>query len=288
MQRYLTLCKVVEVGSFSKAADSLGYSQSGISQMVQSVEDEFSMKLLHRSRVGVRPTPEGKELLPYIQTLVNSYHAMLEKGNEIRGLESGVIRLGTISSVSGFWLPKIIKEFRQLHPHVQFVLHQGDYDSIQEWVRIGEIDFGFLNPDAVTGLNTIFLRKGEMMAVLPKDHALAQQEFVTLEQLAQEPFLQLESGSYSEPLEAFHAAGLRPNVSLCVHDDYSILYMIEAGLGVSVLSELLLRRSAGYDVSIRPIHPKVERNVGIVYKDLKIMPIASRRFLTYLQEHMPD
>ena len=288
MQRYLAVCKVVEAGSFSKAADILGYSQSGISQMVQSVEDECAMKLLYRSRGGVRLTPEGQELFPYLQALVNSYQAMREKGKEIQGLESGIIRMGTISSISGFWLPQIIKGFQQLHPQVQFVLHQGDYDTIPEWVRVGEIDFGFVNPEAVRDLKTIFLKKGEMMAVLPKDHPLACQEFVTLEQLAEEPFLLVESGSYSEPMDAFRAAGLKPNVKLCIHDDYSILSMIEAGIGVSILAKLLLHRTEGYGICVRPIRPAVERSIGVVYKDLQTMPIASRRFLTYLQEHLPE
>ncbi len=97
MQQYLALCKVVEVGSFSKAADILGYSQSGISQMVQSVEEEFEMKLLHRSRSGVKLTIEGQKLLPYIQALVNDFQAMRAKGAELKGLESGLIRIGTIS-----------------------------------------------------------------------------------------------------------------------------------------------------------------------------------------------
>ena len=278
MQQYLALCKVVEVGSFSKAADILGYSQSGISQMVQSVEEEFEMKLLHRSRSGVKLTIEGQKLLPYIQALVNDFQAMRAKGAELKGLES---------SVSGYWLPAIIKEFQQLHPGVQFILHQGDYDSIPEWTRIGEIDFGFVNPAAVSGLKTQFLKKGNMLAVLPKDHRLAAQEVVSLQQLAQEPFLLVESGSYSEPLEAFRAAGLTPDIKLCIHDDYSILAMVEAGLGVSILAELMLKKIKGYAVCIRPIAPAVQRDIGVVYKDLSTMPIASRRFLTYLQEHVP-
>ena len=287
MQQYLALCKVVEVGSFSKAADILGYSQSGISQMVQSVEEEFEMKLLHRSRSGVKLTIEGQKLLPYIQALVNDFQAMRAKGAELKGLESGLIRIGTISSVSGYWLPAIIKEFQQLHPGVQFVLHQGDYDSIPEWTRIGERDFGFVNPAAVSGLKTQFLKKGNMLAVLPKDHWLAGQEAVSLQQLAQEPFLRVESGSYSEPQEAFRAAGLTPDIKLCIHDDYSILAMVEAGLGVSILAELMLKKIKGYAVCIRPIVPAVQRDIGVVYKDLGTMPIASRRFLTYLQEHVP-
>jgi DNA-binding transcriptional LysR family regulator len=109
MNRYLALCKIVEVGSFTQAADLLGYTQSGISQMVQSLEDELSLKLLLRSRTGVKLTPEGEELYPYILKTVSSYRAMIEKTKEIKGLQSGIIRIGTISSVSCHWLPHMIK-----------------------------------------------------------------------------------------------------------------------------------------------------------------------------------
>lgn len=288
MNRYIALCKVIEVGSFSKAASLLNYSQSGISQMIQSIEEELSLKILFRSRTGVRLTPEGEELLPLIQTAVNSYRALIEKSNEIKGLQSGIIRIGTFTSISSNWLPKMIKEFQKIYPNVQFILHQGDYSLIPEWVRMGEIDFGFVNPKAVKDLKTISLKKGNMLAVIPKNNPLSKNEYVTLKELSTEPFLLLEEGSLSEPLEAFHAQNLEPNIKLCIHDDYSILSMVEADLGVSILAELLLQRADSYNVSIKNIVPPVEREIGIVFKDLKTMPIASKYFIDYMKNNIPD
>lgn len=287
MNRYLALCKIIEIGSFSKAAEALGYSQSAVSQMIQSLEEELSLKLLLRSRVGVKLTLEGEELYPYILKVATTYRAMLEKNNEIKGLESGVIRIGTIASISCHWLPRMIKEFQALYPNIQFILHQGDYASIPEWIKSGKIDFGFVNPDAPSGLSNIFLKEDELLAVLPQNHPLAQAEAISLKQLENEPFLLLEEGSLSEPLEAFHSQNLEPNIKLCVHDDYTVLSMIEEGLGISILAELVLRRIS-YDVVTLPLTPPVTRKIGIVYQDLKTIPIASRYFIQYIREHIPD
>lgn len=284
MKRLLALQKIVELGSFTKAADKLGYTQSAVSQMIASLEEELAIKLLYRSRVGIRLTLEGEELYPFIQRAVFQYQAMQEKADEIKGLETGLIRIGTISSISCHWLPGLIKHFQELYPKVRFVLHQGDYTSIPEWVRTGEVDFGFVNPDAVSGLETQFIKEGELRAVVPADHTLAARPSVTLEELAKEPFLLLEEGNLSEPLEAFRALGLEPDITLRVHDDYSILSMIETGLGISILPELVLRKT-NYEVAILPIEPAVTRKIGLVMKEQQTLPIACKHFLAFLMRN---
>ena len=282
MERYFALLKILEIGSFTKAADAMGYSQSAVSQMVQSLESELSLKLLYRSRNGIKLTPEGEALLPYIQRTVNHYNAMLEKTRELKGLNGGLIRIGTLSSVSSQWLPGLIKDFQTLYPKVHFLLHQGDYSTIPAWVRAGEIDFGFVNPDAesVRGLHTIFVTSGGHKAVLHPDHPLAAQPWVTLEQLAKETFLLLEEGCLSEPLEAFRTLGLEPRVELRMHDNFSICSMVEANVGVSILPELALRKM-NFRIVQLPTVPPVIRRVSLVMKDPDILPIASRYFIEF-------
>lgn len=287
MNRYIALQKVVELGSFTKAADVLGYTQPAISQMISSLENELSIKLLYRSRYGIHLTLEGERIFPSIQKTVAGYNAMLEIAKEIKGLDSGAIRIGTISSISCHWLPGLIKEFQEIYPNVQFILHQGDYTSIPEWVRTGEADFGFINPDAIPGIKTKFIKTGELRAVLPVNHPLSTKEYITLDDLAREPFLLLEEGALSEPMEAFRNAGLEPDVRLCVHDDYSILSMIESGLGVSILPELVLRKT-NYRVTILPLRPILTRKIGLIMKDKNAIPIASKYFIDFLFEHIAD
>lgn len=252
MNKYLALQKIVEYGSFTKAANALGYTQSSISQMIASLEEELSMKLLTRSRYGVKLTLEGAELYPYIERAIYQYRTMLEKAAEIKGLETGVIRVGTVSSVTCHWMPQLIHGFKQQYPHVQFLFHQGDYTLIPEWIATGQIDFGFINPLAVTNLQTQTVKSDQMLAILPQDHPLAKEKTVRLTDLAQEPYILLEEGQYSEPMAAFETAGIVPNIQYTLHDDYAIMTMMEAGLGVSILAELVLRRT-NYRITCLPI-----------------------------------
>ncbi|RKI39296.1 LysR family transcriptional regulator [bacterium D16-51] len=287
MNRYIALQKIIEIGSFTKVADALGYTQSSISQMIASLENELSMKLLTRSRYGVKLTVEGAELYPFIERSIYQYRSMREKANEIKGLETGVIRVGTVSSVTCHWMPQLINGFKREYPNVQFLFHQGDYTLIPEWIASGQIDFGFINPLASTNLKIKTVKNGEMLAVLPKGHPLAGQKSIQLSELADEPYILLEEGHYSEPMEAFETAGITPNIQYTIHDDYAIMMMVEAGLGVSILAELVLRRT-NYDIVCLPIDPPITRTLAAGYKDWDSLPIASKYFIDYLMEHKEE
>ena len=284
MNRYIALQKIIELGSFTKAAEALGYTQSSISQMIASLENELAIKLLTRSRTGVKLTLEGAELYPFIERSIIQYRAMQEKAHEIRGLETGIIRVGTISSITCHWMPRLIKEFQEKYPHVQFPFHQGDYTSIPEWIRTGAVDFGFVAPAAVTDLTTIPIKDGEMLAVLPQNHILADRNRIALDDLAPEPFILLEEGQFNEPLNAFHEKGLEPNIKYTIHDDYAIMTMAEAGLGVSILAGLMLRRT-NFNIVCLPIDPPIFRTLAIAYKDKDSLPIASKYFIEFLKEN---
>lgn len=281
MNRYLALQKIIELGNFTKASSSLGYTQSSVSQMIASLEKELSLKLLNRSRAGIKLTIEGEELYPYIEKAIQQYRAIQEKADEIRGLETGIIRVGTISSVTCHWMPQLIRGFQKDYPNVQFLFHQGDYRLIPEWIRNGTVDFGFVTPPAANGLEIIPIKRGEMMAVLPMDHTLSAKTKVSLADLTKDPFILLEEGSYNEPAAAFQAAGLTPNVRYTIHDDWSIMTMVEAGLGISILAELMLRRT-NFNILCLPIDPPIYRELAIGYKDRYSLPIASKYFIDHL------
>lgn len=287
MNRYIALQKIVELGSFSKAAEKLGYTQSAMSQMIASLEDELSIKLLNRFRTGAKLTIEGAEIYPYMERTIYAYLAVQEKAKEIKGLETGIIRMGTLASISAHWLPALLKEFKAQYPNVEFVIHQGDYTSIQEWIKTGAVDFGFVNPKAVSGVETIVLKEGAMLAVLPENHTLAEKEIVPLKELAKEPFILLEEGHYYEPLEVFKSIGVVPNVEYTIHDDYAIMTMVEAGLGVSILAELVLHRT-NYNIALRQTEPSVSRTVAIGYRDKSCLPMASKRFIEYLRSRAEE
>ncbi|MFZ2381435.1 LysR family transcriptional regulator [Leuconostoc falkenbergense] len=283
MNRFFVLQKLLELGSFTKTAELLGYTQSSISQMIASLEEELSIKIVNRSRSGVRLTLEGEKIYPLIQQSIRQYEAVLEKATEIKGLKTGTIRIGTISSISVNWLPKLIHQFKSNYPDVEFILYQGDYTSIAEWIRTNVIDFGFTTPPMATEFETMDIKEGEMLAVLPANHPLAKYpgKPLPLNQMTKDPLILLEEGKFSEPLNAFSGANVTPNIKYRIHDDYAIMTMIEAGLGISILAELVLKRMP-FKIVTRPLIPKITRKIAIAYLDKKQLPIASQLFIKYI------
>lgn len=284
ISRYGIFCRVVEQGSFTRAAEELGYSQSAVSQNVRALEQETGVTLLSRRKDGVQLTQDGQEFYPYIQSIFQAEQALERKRQETMGLQNSLIRIGTFTSVSRNLLPPMMKRFKEKYPDVRFVLRQGEYTSIPQWIRQGEIDFGFVNQDAVEGMETRLLYEDHMLAVLPQGHRLEGKSSLTLQDISTEPLILLDEGEHSVLLDAFHSAGLTPNLAYEVYDDYSILSMVRQGLGISVLYEKVV---AGFEqgLSLRPIQESPRRRVALSWLSWDTMPYAARRFADFLMEN---
>ena len=285
MIRYEAFVKITENGSFTKTAEDLGYTQSAVSQMIKNLEEELDTSLVIRSRKGVTLTPDGEEFLPYIKNVYNAHRELIEKRNEMRGLESGIIRMGTFSSVSSNWLPGLIKKFKETYPSVHFDIKQGEYTNISNWVKDGSVDFGFVTPEATDGLTVVPLKTDEMMAVVNINHPLAHKAEVTMEELAKDSYILLDEGKVSEPMEYFKANNIEPNIQFVVFDDYTIMSMVEQNLGVSVLPKLVLSRHP-HHIAVRQIKPAIKRTIAIAYKNKNVLPIASRYFIDFIIREM--
>lgn len=283
ISKYGIFCKIIETGSFTGTAELLGYSQSAVSQTVKALEQETGTTLIDRKKDGTLLTADGQAYLPYFQQIYQAEQALERKEREMRGLENSVIRIGTFTSVSRNLLPRLMMEFKKRYPGTRFVLQQGEYTNIAGWVRDGSIDFGFVNAEAVPGMEVSVLYRDEMMAVLPEGHPMAAKESLSLEELGREPFILLDEGEYSVPERAFAGRGIVPRIEYKVYDDYSILAMIRQGLGVSILYRLVLE---GFEegVELRPVRERLERPVALVWKNWDTMPFAARRFALFVKE----
>lgn len=116
IKKYETFLKTVDLGSFTKASEVLGYTQSAISHIITGLEDELGVKLLTRGRSGVRLTEEGRSLLPSIRAVCRDNQEVLRQVSELHGLEVGSVRIGTFLSVSVHILPRLIASFSKNTP----------------------------------------------------------------------------------------------------------------------------------------------------------------------------
>jgi len=282
IQKYIAFITTVECGSFTKAADRLHYSQSGISRMIGDLEKEWKLSLLERDRSGVSPTSAGQLLLPYARDMVNVYRNLQMQVDELNGLKSGMIRIGTFSSVATHWLPNIIRKFQKNYPNIDYELLMGDYEEIEKWVQEGRVDCGFTRLPVSSDLETIFLEQDSYMAILPKNHPQSDAEVFPVSEFEKEPFLLLEHGQKEEVSEYFDHLGIVPKTHFTTWDDYAIMSMVESGLGISILPNLILRRIP-YKIKAIPLSEPLVRNIGVILKNSRTASLATKTFLDYLK-----
>jgi DNA-binding transcriptional LysR family regulator len=282
IQKYIAFVKTAEYGSFTKAAELLDYSQSGISRMIGDLEKEWNVILLERNKTGVKLTSDGMKLLPHAKRLCAEYEKMQMEVDELNGIQSGLIRIGTFASVAEHWLPNIIRAFQKDYPGIDYELLLGDYAEIERWIADGRVDCGFTRLPTRPEFDSIFLEQDRLLAVLPENHRLARLEKVPLAELCSEPFMLLDKDSNTGIAELFSRCGLKPKVHFTTWDDYAIMSMAESGLGVSILPELILKR-VPWRIAVRELEFPAFRKIGVALRSRRNASLAVRRFLDYLR-----
>ncbi|WP_407311830.1 LysR family transcriptional regulator [Desulfosporosinus sp. SB140] len=278
----MAFIKAVEHGSFTKAAEALNYTQSGISRMINDLETEWGVFLLERGRAGVSLTPDGLKLLPQLKRICNEHETLMTQIEDLHDLQSGMIRIGTFSSVATHWLPNMIKIFQKEYPKIDFELLLGDYTEIESWILEGRVDFGFLRLPTKSELETIFLEQDRLLVVISQDHPLANCDKFPINELLNSPFMLLEKGAKAEISEIFEKHHISPQVHFTTWDDYAIMSMVENGLGISILPELILQRIP-YKIIAKELEIPSFRTIGVAMRERKLLSLAAKRFLGYLQ-----
>ncbi len=250
--------------------------------MINDLESEWKISLLERDRSGVRLTSEGLKVLPYAKSVCNEYEKLQFQIDELHGLQSGIIRIGTFSSVATHWLPNIIKAFQKEYPNIDYELLLGDYTEIESWISEGRVDCGFLRLPTQTKLDTTFLEEDKLLVILPENHSLASCDRFPVKALGEDPFMLLEKGAKAEISEIFERCNVKPKVHFTTWDDYAIMSMVESGLGISILPELILKRTP-YRIVVKELEFAAYRRIGLAMKDKNSTSLALKRFLDYLQ-----
>ncbi|GCF92580.1 LysR family transcriptional regulator [Enterococcus florum] len=278
IQKYISFVKVVELGSFTKAAKVMSYSQSAISRMINDLENEWGIILLERNRAGLRLTSDGLNIYPLAKQLCQQYEAVQRRLEELSGIQTGVIRIGTFSSMATHRLPDLLSEFKKKHPKITFELLLGDYDEIETWIMNGRVDFGFLRLPTLPELEVQFIEEDELMVTLPREHPLTKQKEISFHDLEKLPFILLEKEGNSDVTKLLTHLNVSLNIQATTWDDYAIMAMVEKNLGVSILPRLILQRIS-YKISIRKLDVPAVRTIGLAYKDKRMLSLASKTFI---------
>ncbi|MDQ0214471.1 DNA-binding transcriptional LysR family regulator [Oikeobacillus pervagus] len=282
LAKYEIFNKVVELESLTKAGETLGLSQSAVSHAIASMESEWGFSILTRGRSGISLTSNGEYLLGYIREILRWNEEMLQEIANINGLEIGTVRIGTFSSVSVQWLPEVLKHFSENYPSIEIKLQEGDYDEIEYWISNGHVDFGFVSLPTSRHFDVIPLKKDRMLCLLSEDHPLAQQDYISFENIKQEQLIMAKKGSDNDLRRILKENNVTPNIKFELEDDQAIFSMVQHGMGMSILPEMALYRLPA-NVKILNLEREHYRTVGVAAPSFKTLAPASKRFIKYLK-----
>ena len=279
------LVRAVELGSLSKAAEELGYTQSGISHMMQSLEEEVGFPLMIRTSSGIQLNHEGELLLPVIRQLLNSSEVLEQYIAQIKGADTGRIRIAAYPSVATYWLPQIIRDFQKDYPHVEVQIMEGGSDTIERIMAGKQADLCLYAGGESKDFEWVPLCEDRLLALVPPDHPLAEQKTLPLEAFLHEKFIMPMPGYDGEVRFILDKLNRWPQILFSACSDYAIINMVTEGLGVSILPELLLRNYKHQAVAL-PMDPLQVRMLGMGVPKMKAVSPVTRNFMQYVQQYM--
>ena len=277
--------RAVELGSLSKAAEELGYTQSGISHMMQSLEEEVGFPLMVRTSAGIVPNSEGQLLLPVIRQLLATSESLEQYIAKIKGSDTGRIRIAAYPSVATYWLPEIIRDFQKDYPNVEIQVTEMGSGAIEEIMANRQAELCIYAGGEGKDFEWVPLYHDRMLALVPPDHSLVQEGKVPLEALRDEEFIMPMPDYDGEVRFILDRLDRRPHILFSVCSDYAIINMVAKGLGVSVLSELLLNNCPTDAVAL-PMDPPQERILGMGVPQVKTASPVTRNFMRYVQAYV--
>lgn len=270
------LVAAVELGSFTRAAELLGYTQSGLTHMMNSLEKDIGFTVLVRGRSGVHLTASGERILPLVRECLAGSAALEREISLINSHKEDSVRVAAYESIARHWLPEIIQQFRREHPDVTVDIQMGSVDEVYRWVREDRVDMCFASRQDTAGLEWTHLRDDELLAILPPDYPGG--DDFPLEGFGGQEFLMPSMGFDKDIMKVLNGYGIAPLIRTTQVSDSAVISMVEHGLGVSVLSRLVLwgRQDA---VRALPLRPSAFRELGIAARPRRELRPIVRRFI---------
>jgi DNA-binding transcriptional LysR family regulator len=287
IKKFEALLRSVDCGSLSRAAQDMGYTQSGLSHMIKSLETRFGFALLKRTRDGVALTENGEKLLPHIRALVNASIALEQDISEINGLVAGTLTIGTFASMSIAWLPHIIKSLHTDYPGIQFHLMEASTQELEKLLQDERIDCAFFSLQPHMRFEWISLYQDPLYAILPLDHPYAERDSFPMEAFRNEPFVIPSMGAEYDTMRVLKDTGIPPECAYSTMEDYAAIAMVENGLCISLIPGLVLRGHRA-NVAILELDPPQYRTLGIAFNAFDKLSPAAKKFMIYATRIVPQ
>ena len=284
---YKIFVTVAETNNISYTAEVLGYTQSGVSHSMKRLEKELGLQLFIRDRYGVHLTPIGRDFLQKVRALMSENEKLEQFIYNIKGLEVGSLNIGALSSISVNWLPDIINNFNIEHPNITINLKEGGISDLYNWVSESKVDFAFSSLDIKDNnrnLEFLPISSDIYIAILPNEYNTESMNSFPISKFTGENFI-LPDLSYDNSIfEILKKENSKPIFRFSSQNDYSIISMVENGLGLSILPELAIKREKDR-LKYLPLEPSYHRKLGISMKKFKDLSPAAKTFIYFVANY---
>lgn len=233
---------VAQEKSFQKAAKLLNMTPSAISHAISTMEKELGFSLFIRNKNGTVLTSNGEAVYPHILDVLNSNEYLLQSVAQLKGLKSGTLKVGCFNSVCTAWMPSIMTAFRKEYPEITVKVYQGTYADVEEWLKNGIIDVGFLSESCTKDFFYTPLYKDQLLCLTPKNFPVANPDYISVDELENQAFV-FQREACDTDVQAFldkYHISIKTNHH--VIDDQSTVALIEAGMGIGIMPEILVKK----------------------------------------------
>lgn len=287
INKYALFVDVADTKNFTKSGERMGYTQPGVSHILKVMEAELGFSLFQRTKQGVILTHNGEIILPLVRNLLAVNEQLEQTINSINGLKTGHLTIASFASIARNWLPAVIHAFQLEYPGIEIELLEGGTDDIVEWVKDNRADFGLLSHRNSHLLKWIPLYEDPLMAIVPKDFQLSDQETFPIEQLNNHPFIISAAGVDYDIHHYLKEAGITPNIRFSSKDDLAIVAMVSNHLGISILPKLIVEGLED-EITALPLEPFAFRELGIGIQASTSLAPAAKYFIETIQKVLPE
>lgn len=285
-QKIKILLTAIDKGSLTKAGQTLGYTQSYLTQTMKAFEEEVGFPLLVKTNRGVEPTREALMLMPAMRRIIKSEEQFEQEMAELNGLHKGTIRIGTFVSTSVYWVPQIIEYFQNNYPEVVFQIEELGHDELISGLIDGSLDIALMSdPGPRASISFIPILDDPMLLTLPTGHELCRYDCVPVGILKDYPFIMTYRTYDKDPHKIFEDGGFVPEVRYYSRDDFAVLSMVQRGLGLAILPELTINEFPG-KYETRMLDPEAYRTLGIGIRSIEYAGPLTRFVIKYIKENI--
>lgn len=284
---------VAREGSITGAANSLHLTQPTLSRQLQDLEKELGQKLLVRGKYKVSLTPEGMILKKRAQEIVEMVEKTEAEFSSLTDVLAGDIYIGCGETDSMKYVAAVIKEVQETYPEIKFHIHSGNAEDVTEKLDKGLLDFGVLiQPVDLSKYDSMPLPDKDVWGVIMrKDSPLAKKDYIELEDLKGLPLINSRQAmrkttNKNEFIEWFQGEFENLNTVATINLVYNATVMVKAGIGYAITLDKLADTSKESLLCFRPLRPKLESGLDIVWKKYQVFSPAAKMFLEKLRSRL--